>query len=176
MIIIAHLFLLCLGEYTGSKTDNTPFRIEEITFSCGHSVFAKKDTEADIHAEEFGTLTSTKQNDDIRCKKIGHKASGDPLLCPKYSLFWNVLHLRPNKAPPSAPLSRIITPIGRWKNIMPTIIYKTLKTDVIFCGPNLAFKSKDVSNRSLCAAGAMAIICSGIESDIIKMIGRCCIN
>ena len=56
------------------------------------------------------------------------------------------------------------------------MIYKTLKTDVIFCGPNLAFKAKDVSNHSLCAAGAMAIICSGIESDIIKMIGRCCIN
>ena len=56
------------------------------------------------------------------------------------------------------------------------MIYKTLKTDVIFCGPNLVFEAKDVSNRSLCTAGAMAIICTGIDSDITKTTGLCCIN
>ena len=35
---------------------------------------------------------------------------------------------------------------GQWGNITPTIISKTLKTVVKFCGPILVFKAKDVSD------------------------------
>ena len=51
------------------------------------------------------------------------------------------------------------------------MILKTLKTAVDVCGPNLGFKSNDVSARSLCAAGAMSLLCSRVDSVIIKMIG-----
>ena len=39
-------------------------------------------------------------------------------------------------------------------------------------GAGLGFLSKDVSARSRRAAGAMALLCSGIETDIIKLVGR----
>ena len=39
MIIIAFFFLLRLGEYTGKKSDSSPFRLSDVTFSVGHTVF-----------------------------------------------------------------------------------------------------------------------------------------
>ena len=42
MIILT--LLLFPGDYTVSKSDSTPFRNEDITFSCGRSVFAETST------------------------------------------------------------------------------------------------------------------------------------
>ena len=39
MIIIDFFFLLQPGEYTGTKSDSTPFRLLDITFSVRHTVF-----------------------------------------------------------------------------------------------------------------------------------------
>ena len=42
----------------------------------------------------------------------------------------------------------------------------------LFAGTHLGFTHKDVSLRSLRAAGAMEILCSGVDTDIISLIGR----
>ena len=39
MIIIAFLFLLRPGEYTGTKSDSSPFRLSDVTLSVGRTVF-----------------------------------------------------------------------------------------------------------------------------------------
>ena len=39
MIIIAFFFLLCPGEYTGMESDSSPFRLSDVTFSVGRTVF-----------------------------------------------------------------------------------------------------------------------------------------
>ena len=39
-----------------------------------------------------------------------------------------------------------------------------------------AHQSKDISAYSLCFSGAMALLCSGVNSDIIEFIGCCCSN
>ena len=56
------------------------------------------------------------------------------------------------------------------------MIFKTLKTSVKLCGPNLGFGAKGVSAWSLNAASAMALLYYGIKSNIIKLIGRWRIN
>ena len=63
-------------------------------------------------------------------------------------------------------------PKGSWKHVTPTMITKVLKGAVSLSGDNLGFLPKDVSARSLRAAGAMALLCSGIDTDIIRLIGR----
>ena len=83
MIIIAYFFLLRLGEYMGSKSDSTAFRLEDIAFSCGRSVVDPTATKADLQAATFLMLTLTTKTTGIRGEKICHKASGNPLLCPK---------------------------------------------------------------------------------------------
>ena len=48
-----------------------------------------------------------------------------------------------------------------------------LKTTVkIFAGTHLGFTHQDVSAQYLWAAGAMALLCSGVDNDIISLIGR----
>ena len=76
MIIIVCFFLLCLGDYMGSKLDITPSQLDNIAFSFGHSVFLEIAIEADLQAAIFVTLTSTTKNNGIRGEKIGHKDSG----------------------------------------------------------------------------------------------------
>ena len=59
------------------------------------------------------------------------------------------------------------------------MIYKTLKTSVMFCRPNLGFEAKYFSARYLSAAGAMFLLCDRVDSNIINLIGsviRCYAN
>ena len=59
-------------------------------------------------------------------------------------------------------------------NVTPTKITAHLKATVkLFAGTHLGFTHHDVSARSLRAAGAMALLCSGVDNDIISLIGRC---
>ena len=55
----------------------------------------------------------------------------------------------------------------------PTKITAHLKATVkLFAGTHLGFTHHDVSARSLRAAGAMALLCSGVDHNINSLIGR----
>ena len=118
------------------------------------------------------TLTFTTQNNGVRREKIDHKVSGNPLLCLKSDLLRSVLHLSDNGESPYNPITRVMMPIRIWKNITPTMISKTLQIAVMFYSPNLGFEAKDVSARSLCTAGAIALLCSVVDRNIINLIGQ----
>ena len=174
MIIIAFFFLLRPGEYTGTKSDSSPFRLSDVTFSVGRTVFdTETATDNNLAAATFVILTFTTQKDGVRGEKIGHGATGDPLLCPKEALRRRVMHLRQHDAPADTPLARFKSPQGNWLNVTPPKITSHLKTTVkLFAGTPLGFTHHDVSARSLRAAGAMALLCSGVDKDIISLIGR----
>ena len=53
-----------------------------------------------------------------------------------------------------------------------TITAHFTATVKLLTGTHLGFTHKDVSARSLRAAGAMALLCSGVDNDIIILIGR----
>ena len=58
-------------------------------------------------------------------------------------------------------------------NVTSPKITAHLKTTVkLFAGTPLGFTHHDVSARSLRATGAMALLCSGVDRDIISLIGR----
>ena len=109
----------------------------------------------------------------MRGEKIGHGATGDPLLCPKEALRRRVAHIRQHEAPVDTPVACFKTPRGRWTNVSPTIITAHLKVTVKFLsGTHLGFTHKDVSVRSLWAVSAMELLCSGVDTNIISLIGR----
>ena len=95
--------------------------------------------EEDLQPETFVVLKFTTQKNGCSDKKIDQNDSGVTLLCLKASPLRCVLHLSYKKAPPSTPLARVVTQKGRWKYITPNIISKTLKTAIMFCGPNMGF-------------------------------------
>ena len=82
MITIAYFYLLHPSEYTSSKSDITPFRLEDTAFSCGRSAFVATFTASDLHAKKI--CHSDVHNPEERRQGGGggilQKASGDPLL------------------------------------------------------------------------------------------------
>ena len=119
----------------------------------------------------FVTFTFSSQKNISRDKKIGYKDSGYPLMCPKSALIWRIIHIQKNSTTPSTPISHAVTPTGRWNNITTTLISRTLKTSVNFCGPNRGFEVKDVSALSFRDTGTRAILCARVNSHIINLIG-----
>ena len=119
MIILAFFFILRAGEYTGTKYDSTPFCLSDLTFSVGRTVFDTATatenelvtaTDNELAAATFVILTFSTQKNGVRCVKIGHGASGDPLLCPKKALRRRVTHIRQQDAPADTPLSCFTSP------------------------------------------------------------------
>ena len=87
MIIIAFFFLLRPGEYTGTKSDSTPFCLSDVTFRVGCTVFdTATATDNELAATTFVILTFSTHKNGVRGEKIGHGATGDLLLCPKEAL------------------------------------------------------------------------------------------
>ena len=99
---------------------------------------------------------------------VGQGPSGDPLLCPRDALARRIIHLRKHNADKTQQIASFMTPKGSWKHVTPNMITKVLKGAVSLSGENLGFLPKDVSAQSLLVAGAMALLCSGIEMDIIR--------
>ena len=143
-----------------------------ITFSCGRAAFNHKSDEQDLCSATMVMLIFTTQKNGVKGEVVGQSPSGDPLLCPRDALARRIIHLRKHNTDKTRPIASFMTPKGSWKHVTPTMITKVLKGAVSLSGENLGFFPKDVSARSLREAGAMALLCSGIDTDIIRLIGR----
>ena len=131
------------------------------------------DTDNELAAATFVILVFTTLKNGVWGEKIGHGATGNPLLCPMEALRRRVAHLRQHGSPTDTPLAHFNTPRGRWTNVTPTMVTAHLKVMIkLLTGTHLGFTHKDDSTRSLRTAGAMALLCSGVDTDIISLIGR----
>ena len=129
-------------------------------------------TDNDLAAATFVILTFSTQKNGVQGGKIDHGATGDPLLCPKEALRRRVVHFRQQYAPADTPLAQFKSSRGHWINVTPTKITTHLKATVkLFTGTHLVLTHHDVSARSLWAAGAIDLLCSGVDHDIISLIG-----
>ena len=144
MIIVAYFFLLRPGEYTGTKLESTPFRMCDITFSCGRAVFDHKSDEQDLHSATMVMLLFTTQKNGVKGEVVGQGPSGDPLLCLQDALARRIIHLLKHNVDKTRPIASFMTPKGIWKYGTPTMITKVLKGAVSLSGENLGFIPKDV--------------------------------
>jgi hypothetical protein len=163
-----------LSMYRQSKPtgDNAPFCLEDVTLYVGNRrILAPLATEDDLNCVTFVTLTFTTQKNAVRGKVIGLGLSGDLFICPVQSIASRVRHLRQHNAPPATPLCTYYTD-NKAHCVTPDNISLTLKTSVGTIGPSLRFSHKDVSARSLRAAGAMALLSAHVDTDTIQLLGR----
>ena len=94
MIILAFFFLLRPGEYTGTKSDSTPFRLSDVIFSVDRTVFdTATATDNELAAATFVILMFSTPKKWHTGLTIGHGDTEDPLLCPKEALRRRVMHL-----------------------------------------------------------------------------------
>ena len=173
MICIAFFFLLRPGEYAISTSDSTPFTLADVQLFRGDTrldLFTASSEE--LLTATFSTLTFTTQKNGVRGEVIGHSHSGDQWLSPPRALARRVLHLRNHHAPATTPLAVAYTAPARCRNITPLLISSSIRDAVTFLGPGLGFTANDVSARCLRAAGANALLCAGIDTDVIRLLGR----
>ena len=130
MIIVEYLFLLRPSKYTGAKLDSTPFRMCDITFSCGRSVFDHDFDKRDLFAATMVMLLFTTQKNGVKGEVVGQGPSQDPLLCPWGALARRIIHLCKHNVDKTRPIASFMTPNGSWKHVTPTMITKVLKGTV----------------------------------------------
>lgn len=174
-LTIAFYFLLRPGEYAGSPRTAADdlFRFQDVGLWIGGRQLSLADCPlADLHAATFGTLMFTSQKNGIRGETIGHARSGHPTLCPVLCLASRVLYLRTHRAGPTVPLNATRSPhTPNWLYLQPAAITGFLRAAVAL-SPDLGIAPSDISARSTRAGGAMAMMCAGIDSDRIRLIGR----
>jgi hypothetical protein len=173
MICIAFYFLLRPGEYTASTSESTPFRFADLQLYLGGTrLNLLTCPEQYLLAATFASLEFTDQKNGVRGEVIGLGLSGDPYFCPVRALGRRALAMRRSNLPLTTPIAS--TKINnKLVKISPTMITTALRAAVgMFASRDLGFLSSDISARSLRAAGAMALLCAHVDTDIIRLLGR----
>jgi hypothetical protein len=172
MIAIAFFLLLRPGEYTAPTVDSSPFLLEDVLLTVGPNRYTGATLPLHlIPSVSFGTYTITAQKNGVRGESFGLAPSGNPSLCFLRSTLRRIKHLRENNALPNTPLCTYYID-GKAHFVTSSDITTTLRFSVTALGPNLGFTAKQVSARSLRNAGAMALLCAGVDTDKIKLLGR----
>ena len=171
---LGFFFLLRPGEYTRptASSPNQPFRLQDATFRFGNQTLPAATANLDqIKLATFATLTFTTQKNAVRGEVVGHARSGQATTCPVAALIGRVLHLRAHSAPPATTLCTVYITATNIKHTTPTILTATLRSAAAAL-PDLGLLPHHISARALRAGGAMALLCSQVDSDIIKLVGR----
>ena len=124
------------------------------------------------HWGKCGLLHFDKQKNAVQGEVIGHAPSGTIDLCPVQAIARRVLHLRLHNAPPSTPLAHVYNEQNSIIPIKPKHITDAIRLAVRFLGPAVGFLPSDVTARCLQAAGANALLCGGVDTDVICLLGR----
>ncbi|KAL7505470.1 hypothetical protein ACHAXN_002960, partial [Cyclotella atomus] len=125
-----------------------------------------------LHEARGGSLTFTTQKNGVPNEVIWLNCSGDNFLCPVLAIIRRVIYLCTNNAPLHTHLAQVFT-LNGVQHVTPSLITKTLREAVQFLGPDLGFLPSEVSAHSLRAAAcAMVLLVSGIDTDIIQLLGR----
>ena len=174
MIGLAFFFLLRPGEYTDdSSAESTPFRLRNVQIFVGQRrLDIWRATPAQLYTGTRCALQFEDQKNCVRNEVIGQARSGRAYFCPVRILVRRILHLREHGASGSTPLATAFISPTRSIGITSTALTTVLRNAVTFLGPSLGFLPGDVTARSLRAAGANALLCGGVDTDIIRLLGR----
>jgi hypothetical protein len=172
MIVLAFFFLLQPGEYTGNPSYTTPFTLQDVQLWIGQQRFlATTIPIQDLSRVTFVALTFTTQKNGVRGEVIGLGRSSNPVLCPVIAATRRIAHLRTCRAPATTPLATYyLSPAPT--PIRPADITAALRCSTAIIGPTVGFLPSDISARSLRAAGAMALLCAHVDTDVIRLLGR----
>ena len=171
MMWLAFFFLGRPGEYTANSEDSTPFRAcDTILFKDEDPVTYKKATEASMAPCNFVTEEFTIQKNSVCGEVVGHGPTSSTTANPVEVVKRRFLHLKKHSAPPTITLCSYYQN-GKWKEVTSTNVTKLLRQAAAQL-PQYNLQPRDISARSLRAAGAMALLCDNVDSDRIRLLGR----
>ena len=174
MLCIAFFFLMRPGEHNDNG-NNQPFRLQDVKLHYNTvPVNWQIATDADIDRTNAVSLVFTTQKNGVKGEVISHNQTGDPLTCPVKALVRRVKYLRGIGCSAATPLCTFVTN-GRVLHMKPKTVTKTLRAGIIGIDPHgtrLDIKPHEIDSRSLRAGGATALLCAGVDVNIIQLLGR----
>jgi hypothetical protein len=155
------------GEYCTTNPGH-PFCRNDVTFHQGDTPLGIRSTEAELLQATHVTLTFREQKNANRGEKVS-QARTNNVLCPVTALARREIHLRRAHAPPDAPIHSVYAP-------HPTHITSKNITDLLRQGARAIglepHEVSAISAASLRATGASALLTAGVDSDLIRLLGR----
>ena len=175
-LVLGFYFHLRPGEYLGKPTHPTGgplFRLRDVRLWIGsRALDTMLCSDDDLLAVTFVCLTFREQKNGVRNETIGHGCSGHAHLCPVHCIASRILELRRVGADLDTPLNAVRAQAGiPFRYIRASDITKRIRAALLL-HPDPAYTVADVSVRSTRAGGAMALLCAGMDSNRIRLIGR----
>jgi hypothetical protein len=172
MITIAFFFLLRPGEFTGTPSDDTPFRLQDVGLYIGpRNLDLTRASDAELDSATSVLYTFTTQKNGVKDEKVVQGPSGNGLCFPVRASIWQVRYHRWHKSKPAAPIASF------YRDGKRVAIKARDVTDVLCHATTIKFHrsgipASDISARSLYAGGAMAMLVGSIDLNNICMMGR----
>ena len=173
LLIVAFFYLLRPGEYTYDKKNNHPFRLCDVTYQTPTGFFnAATVPLSQLDHATMSVLNLTTQKNLRKNQPLTAGDTDDALLSPLKATRRLVKRLRQHSAPPNAPLHTAYLPDGSTKAVTARMLTQALRSSCKVLGPSLGISGRDISNRALRNGGCMALIRSGVDSSIARLLGR----
>lgn len=167
---IAVFYLLRPGEYCKAP-ETKPLKLRHISLLRGaRKLDHMTCSAADLAATTHSSITFDDQKNRERGEVIGHGSSGDPWACPTKALSRRIAHLRSNGADANTLLCAV-RKNDRWTHVKGKHITDACKL-IVAAHPEIGLHPDDISVRALRAGGAMALLCGGVDTDVIRLVGR----
>ena len=176
LIVLGFFFLSRPGEYLplASATRSKPFRLCDVKFFGGIQHYAS--TLASLNDlttyADYVELVYNDQKNATKGQALGHGLSGDALLCPVRAIIRLVANLRAHNAHAHTPLYTFFDTNGNPSDIVTAEVTAALRRAAGEVYHITGIHPDDITARSLRAGGANALLCAGVDPDIVKMIGR----
>jgi hypothetical protein len=172
LICIAFYFLLRPGKYTGTTSDDAPFRLKDVEFHVNDLALNTLQAPlSQLAAATTVSLTFTTQKNVNKGEVLTHGLSTDPWACPVLATARRVAHLRTNTAILSTPLASYVRATRRI-TIKAKDVTEALRHAAEATAHQTGLHYSDISAKSLRAGGAMALLCGKIDHNTIRMVGR----
>ena len=181
LIIVAFYWLLRPAEYleTPEEGRSQAFLFQHISLTIDGINYpateAPLNDARSISRIEYAALTFADQKNATKGETVGHASTNDPVLCPAKALGRIARRLLRWRAQPNTPIHRHYNdhPKHRkWYSIKSQFVTNALRWAARLKHPTTGIPLDHLSARSLRPGGATALLCAGVDTDIIQLLGR----
>ena len=177
LCIIGFFWLLRPAEYLLSATHgrSQAFRLQDVSFLADGRLLPAADAplnDWNVSRITRASLTFHDQKNAVRGEQISHAATNHPQLCPCKALARICAHLRAHAATPDTPIYTYYNHAGQARHIEPHLITNALRHSAHSLYSTTGIPAELLSARSLRPGGATALLCAGVDADVIQLLGR----
>jgi hypothetical protein len=177
LCVVGFFWLLRPAEYLYSAAQgrSQAFRLQDVCFQADGRLLPAADAslnDLDVSRITRATLTFNDQKNAVRGEQISHAATQHPLLCPCKALARICAHLRAYGAAPATPLYTYYDNLGQVHHAQPQFVTNALRHAANSLQATTGIPAALLSARSLRPGGATALLCAGVDADVIQLLGR----